>query len=186
MVKFKIFIVLITLSFCVQFSYASDCAGITVEQSFKQNNLVVFADVISTKLTRDQFINDYLLKRKELKGFNETVHTEKARQDWLSYEKRPNFTYLLVKGVLKGGPASDGIIKVINTPNVPIQIGKTYILFLSKPYKNQDVFIMDDCIYFNFTDREYIQGDQYFSKPGTFEGALDNLMFYRNEKTKHE
>lgn len=180
MSKFKLFIVFFCF-FYACFSCASDCAGVTVERAFKENKLVVFVDAISVRLVREQFIDNYMLKRKGMVGFNQDFYLERANKAWDEYEKRPSFASFFVRGALKEEESYDSFIDVINTPEVQFQIGKTYILFLSKPYKNQDVFVLDSCIYFNFTDKKYFQDDQGFSRSGTFEGALDDLFFYRKE-----
>lgn len=175
-------LMLIAVAFHSSFCFATNCAVVTMENAYSENEFVIMAEAISTPLNKEQYVEHYLKQRKGLKGYNKKEELKKAEEKWLEYKEKQSGTYLYVKVSFKGAIPAGSIIKTIGLQDLKFEIGKQYIVFLNKPYRANEVYLPDSCVYFRFSDKQYIQQGSLISEAGTFEGAIDNLMhLYGNE-----
>lgn len=185
MINFKK-LVLITFTFHSSFCFATNCTGVTVENAYSENEFVIMAEVVSVALSHEQYVDHYLKQRKGLNGYRKKEELKKAEEKWLEYKKKQNGTYLYAKTSFKGTISSGSIIRAIDLQDLKFEIGKQYIVFLNKSYRESELYLPDSCVYFRFSEKQYIQQDSLISGAGTFEGAIDNLMqLYADETQKN-
>lgn len=175
MIKFNLIIIVFAI-FSSMLVSANECAEVTLEKSFFESQHVVLVEYISTKLTKSEFVNDYLKKREGLKGYDKKKYLRLANLEWDAYNERPNVSSFFVKAAFKGQLKAGEIINVLNMVELKFSFGNSYVLFLTRPDKTSNNYLFDSCVYFNFTKNVYFQ-DTVISNAGTYSAAVENLVF---------